>query len=271
MNTSLSRTIARASRPSPLPGRRGTSGTQATPLGRAHGMGAHRRRSASPGSRYAWRPQPIAVDLATRHARRSRRHRRRGGQDARARSLRRVGAARRQPHAHRAAAGRRRSARRPSSRASRRWRRRCSIHARAPRRRRASDAACAGERQAARRHRSGPSSRRSTRTTTSSAYGRLVASGSLAQDALLNAELEARLRDEELASARFAAQAARHEAAMARAALARFGAATSSREGFDVSAPIARHGAARRCAERRSRVSRARRSSSSATRPRSRS
>jgi len=67
---------------------------------------------------------------------------------------------------------------------------------------------------------------------------RLVESGSLARDALLNAELEARLRAEELASARFASQAATHEAAMARAALARFGAA-ASQEGFDVSAPIA--------------------------------
>jgi HlyD family secretion protein len=67
---------------------------------------------------------------------------------------------------------------------------------------------------------------------------RLVASGSLAHDALTHAELEARLRSEELASARFAAQMARHEAAMAKAALARFSDGVS-REGFDVSAPIA--------------------------------
>lgn len=65
----------------------------------------------------------------------------------------------------------------------------------------------------------------------------LVASGSLARDALLHAELEARLRTEELASARFAAQSAAHEAAMTRAALARFG-TTTSREGFDVTAPV---------------------------------
>jgi len=67
----------------------------------------------------------------------------------------------------------------------------------------------------------------------------LVASGSIAQDMLTNAELEARLRKEELASARFGAQVATHEATMTRAALARFGAAAASREGFDVSAPIA--------------------------------
>jgi HlyD family secretion protein len=66
---------------------------------------------------------------------------------------------------------------------------------------------------------------------------RLVESGSLARDALLNAELEARLRAEELASARFGAQVATHEVAMTRAALARFGGA-ASREGFDVPAPI---------------------------------
>jgi HlyD family secretion protein len=67
---------------------------------------------------------------------------------------------------------------------------------------------------------------------------RLAESGSISQDTLLNAELEARLRREELASARFGAQVASHEAAMTRAALARFGAAAASREGFDVSAPI---------------------------------
>ena len=67
---------------------------------------------------------------------------------------------------------------------------------------------------------------------------RLHASGSVAREALTNAELEARLRQEELASARFGAQVARHEAAMTRAALARFG-PTASPEGFDVSAPIA--------------------------------
>lgn len=66
---------------------------------------------------------------------------------------------------------------------------------------------------------------------------KLVASGSLARDELIRAELEARLRAEELASARFAAQMATHEAAMTRAALARFGAG-AARESFEVTAPV---------------------------------
>lgn len=65
----------------------------------------------------------------------------------------------------------------------------------------------------------------------------LVTGGSLPQDALVRAELEARLRAKELSSARFGAQMATHEAAMARTALARFGSA-ASRESFDVTAPI---------------------------------
>jgi HlyD family secretion protein len=66
---------------------------------------------------------------------------------------------------------------------------------------------------------------------------RLVASGALAPDALLRSELEARLRTEELSSARFGAQMATHEAAMARAAVARFD-SSRTKEGFDVPAPI---------------------------------
>lgn len=65
----------------------------------------------------------------------------------------------------------------------------------------------------------------------------LVATGSLPQDALNHASLDSRLRREELASAKFAAQMAAHEAAMARAALARFQTAHPT-DGFDVPAPI---------------------------------
>lgn len=65
----------------------------------------------------------------------------------------------------------------------------------------------------------------------------LVNAGSLAEDAFNRATLDARLRREELASARFAAQMATHEAAMARAALARFQSARPG-DGFDVPAPI---------------------------------
>lgn len=65
---------------------------------------------------------------------------------------------------------------------------------------------------------------------------KLVTSGSLASDALTRASLEARLRSEELASAKFAAQMATHEAAMARAALARFE-GTRGAEGFNVPSP----------------------------------
>lgn len=99
-----------------------------------------------------------------------------------------------------------------------------------------SDAASAGERQArAAIERAEIASRHASEDL--ERVRNLFASGSLARDTLLNAELEARLRAEELSSARFGAQVATHEAAMTRAALARFG-ATASREGFDVSAPI---------------------------------
>lgn len=64
---------------------------------------------------------------------------------------------------------------------------------------------------------------------------RLVASGSLAEDTATKASVEARVREEELASARFAVQTADHEVAMTRAALARFSA--NGAEAFDVPAP----------------------------------
>ncbi len=66
---------------------------------------------------------------------------------------------------------------------------------------------------------------------------RLVGSGSLAADALTRAELEARLRTEELASARFAVQVAAHEAAMASAALRRHDGVGSREETLEVTAP----------------------------------
>jgi HlyD family secretion protein len=65
----------------------------------------------------------------------------------------------------------------------------------------------------------------------------LVTARSLAEDALTRGSLDARLRREELASAKFGVQMAAHEAAMARAALARFG-GTRPTDGFDVPAPI---------------------------------
>ncbi|MBX3232490.1 MAG: HlyD family efflux transporter periplasmic adaptor subunit [Labilithrix sp.] len=65
---------------------------------------------------------------------------------------------------------------------------------------------------------------------------RLFEGGSIAEEAVTRATLEMRLRSEELASARFAAQMAAHEEAMARAALARVSSAGAS-EGFDVPAP----------------------------------
>ena len=67
---------------------------------------------------------------------------------------------------------------------------------------------------------------------------KLVASGSLASDALTRAELEARLRVEVVTSARFAAQMAPHEAAMAGAALRRYDGA-AGQDTFDVTAPAA--------------------------------
>lgn len=66
---------------------------------------------------------------------------------------------------------------------------------------------------------------------------RLAEGGSVAPEAVTRAELEARLRAEELASSRFAEQMAAHEAAMTRAALARFD-ATRTGDGFDVPSPV---------------------------------
>jgi len=99
-----------------------------------------------------------------------------------------------------------------------------------------SGAASAGERQA--RAAIGRAELASTFAADELARVRtLVKGGTLAPDALVHAELEARMRAEELASARFAGQMAAHEVAMASAALARFGPG-ASREGFDVTAPI---------------------------------
>jgi len=66
---------------------------------------------------------------------------------------------------------------------------------------------------------------------------KLVASGTLSKDAAEHAELEDRLRTEELASARFAAQVAQQDATMARTALSRLGSGRST-EQFEIPAPI---------------------------------
>lgn len=67
---------------------------------------------------------------------------------------------------------------------------------------------------------------------------RLVESGALSNDALLRAELEARLRSEELASSRFAEQMAASDAAMARAALRQFAPNAPQSATFDVASPV---------------------------------
>jgi HlyD family secretion protein len=70
---------------------------------------------------------------------------------------------------------------------------------------------------------------------------KLVANGSMSADAGRNAELEARLRAEELAAARFAEQMAAHDIEIARAALLRFadqGKPPSARELFTIPSPI---------------------------------
>jgi HlyD family secretion protein len=66
---------------------------------------------------------------------------------------------------------------------------------------------------------------------------KLVEAESLAQNALVLAELDARLRTEELASARFAQQMVAHEAAMASAALRRFDPASAAADVFEVGSP----------------------------------
>lgn len=65
----------------------------------------------------------------------------------------------------------------------------------------------------------------------------LVTAGSLAPERLRDAELEARLRNEEVASARFAEQMAAHDAVMAGAVLRRFDTARPE-DRFDVTSPI---------------------------------
>ncbi len=63
----------------------------------------------------------------------------------------------------------------------------------------------------------------------------LAAKGAVVAKSVEDAELEQRLRTEELASAKFAAQVADHEVSMTRAALARFGG--KGGEQFDITAP----------------------------------
>lgn len=68
---------------------------------------------------------------------------------------------------------------------------------------------------------------------------RLVEGGSLSPDALRNEELDTRLREQELAAARFGAQAATHDVDVARTALLRYGDARASADVFTVSSPVA--------------------------------
>lgn len=67
---------------------------------------------------------------------------------------------------------------------------------------------------------------------------RLTDAGALPADALARASLEGRLRGEELASARFAAQATAQEAAMAAAVLRRYDEVARHDDGFEVVAPV---------------------------------
>ena len=66
---------------------------------------------------------------------------------------------------------------------------------------------------------------------------KLVASGTLSKDAAEHAELEDRVRKEELTSTRFAAQVAQNDAMLARTALSRLGSGRAT-EQFEISAPI---------------------------------
>ncbi len=66
---------------------------------------------------------------------------------------------------------------------------------------------------------------------------RLAATGSISAEAGRDAELESRLREQELASAKFAQEMANHDVDMARAALGRFGDAARGRDVFEVPAP----------------------------------
>jgi HlyD family secretion protein len=67
---------------------------------------------------------------------------------------------------------------------------------------------------------------------------RLAMSNSIAPTALTSAELEARLRVEELASARFAERMAANEVETVRAVLRRFDPASTSSDSFDVCSPV---------------------------------
>lgn len=66
----------------------------------------------------------------------------------------------------------------------------------------------------------------------------LVAGGGMARDALARAELEARMREEELASSRFATQVASSEITAARAGLGLFDKGAQRAESFEVPAPV---------------------------------
>ena len=66
---------------------------------------------------------------------------------------------------------------------------------------------------------------------------RLADSGAVSSEKLRNDELEARVRDQELAAARFGVQVAVHDAEAARAALLRYGDARGPRELFTVVSP----------------------------------
>jgi HlyD family secretion protein len=71
-------------------------------------------------------------------------------------------------------------------------------------------------------------------------FEELVAHGTVSRDAAAHAEFEARLRAEELASARFGASMAAHEVEMARTALERYGEASGkTREEFRIPSPAA--------------------------------
>ncbi len=67
---------------------------------------------------------------------------------------------------------------------------------------------------------------------------RLAESGAVSPEKLRNDELEARVREQELAAARFAGQVAAHDAEAARAALLRYGDTHRSRELFTVVSPV---------------------------------
>lgn len=67
---------------------------------------------------------------------------------------------------------------------------------------------------------------------------KLFASGSIAAERLRHDELAQRLREQELAAARFSAKVASHEADVARAALRRYSEGPSARDPFVVTSPV---------------------------------